>query len=162
MGSLMSRKWRHNHVALLYAIVALPWRCCISTLPANSSRSAWEYGTSVFSKTRFSSHLSFLRTCLDEKVVPYGFKIQHHSTQLSKGLQKRADKVLTSCSRQLMRTTLMEFSDRWKAANTRFTSGKVDLTTGTPEARWFTWTPKMWAWNRKSESDDVKMSRCNA
>ena len=46
---------------------------------AHQEKSTWmQMGLAAFNKTRFSSHIQFIRKCLRENIVPNGFKLKFH------------------------------------------------------------------------------------
>ena len=64
-------------------------------------------GITIFHKTRLNSHLSFIRTCFKEDVIPKGFQLSFHS-----GLSTW--RILRRCSHQLMRQTLRKYGNSLK------------------------------------------------
>ena len=68
--------------------------------------SALSFGKATFNKTRFDSHISFLRTCLDRKTIPGGFQLRFNSGQLG----NIGDRVLRNTSFKLIRRAVSNFA----------------------------------------------------
>ena len=70
-------------------------------------------GQIYFRKDSFTSHVSFISSCLRLQVIPRGFQIKFHpgfpttSTSLN-----NIDRSLSSCSRSLMRKTILDMNSR--------------------------------------------------
>ena len=48
---------------------------------------------SIFKKTRFNSHIDFIRTCLGEKLIPSGFVVSRDVGHFSPWFKKRMEKA---------------------------------------------------------------------
>ena len=68
------------------------------------------FGISTFNKTRFDSHISFIRTCLKERVIPNGFQLHFHHGNSSRFFNSKCRKTVDNCSFQLMRNVLNKYS----------------------------------------------------
>ncbi len=87
------------------------------------------YGQAVLKKTRFHSHVDFLRTCLKQKVIPKGFQTSYHGVHLSRTLQERAMKANTTHSRRLMRVSLQHFSQQMTDVGTNLVTCRETIAT---------------------------------
>ena len=85
--------------------------------------SALSYGKATFNKTRYHSHVAFLRTCLEKKAIPTGFQLSFNAGNLQNG----ADYVLRSSSFKLMRRALRGFSKCMDKENTLRITHRGDL-----------------------------------
>ena len=52
-------------------------------LPAISSNLAFRLAIHIFTKTRFSSHINFISRCLQQEVIPKGFRSNFHASMFS-------------------------------------------------------------------------------
>ena len=77
-------------------------------LPKDAEKGWINYGLHTFNKTRFSSHTSFLRRCLKDKIIPKGFQLQFHCGSTSNHLSFTNKSSMEKCSFQLMRNVLKE------------------------------------------------------
>ena len=61
-------------------------------------------------KTRFSSHIDFLSRCLRRGLIPKGFLVSFHASNLeqsnSSGYKRQVSSILKKCSRRLMASTI--------------------------------------------------------
>lgn len=86
------------------------------------------YGISVFKKTRFSSHIVFLRDCLEKKVIPKGFLVSRNTPSSVSGfIRQKIDKALSTCSRKIMKSTLHHFSLCFQKAHQELSTVKGSL-----------------------------------
>lgn len=106
---------------LLKNIVRQLWQH-VGVLPAESRTMAKQFGMSTFDKTRFSSHLGFIRRCLNMKVIPSGFKINRAPNGLPNHLANRSSRAMLTCSRRLMRTAAQHFNVRVTTASNNRTN----------------------------------------
>ena len=83
----------------------------IENFSAHTKPVAKQLGVAVFRKTRFNSHICFIRDSLRQKIIPNGFKLQHNSADLPPSFQRRNVRALGTCSRRLMKTSLSHFSN---------------------------------------------------
>ena len=96
----------------------------VKGLPAVDQTMARSYGLSIFAKTRFYSHLSFLRKCLDKDVIPNGFRISRSSNVSSYTLSRQTERATETCSRRLMRIAVRDFSARSRRADQNLIKAK--------------------------------------
>ena len=87
---------------------------------------AYNYGASIFKKTRFQSPITFIKTCLEEKLIPSGF-IVIRGGHFSPQLRRRMDKASSTFSRRLMRVSLEQFSDSFDRADGTLKAAKESL-----------------------------------
>ena len=77
----------------------------LDSFSTNIHTCAFHLGSALLSKSRSSTHINFLSTCLREKLVPNGFRIRK-----SVNVKCRSISAVVSrhdeCSRQLLRITL--------------------------------------------------------
>lgn len=88
---------------------------------------ARQLGIATFKKTRFCSHVSFLKTCMREKVIPTGLQIQHQCAGLPPPLQGRIKSTTLRCSRKLMQSYIQHFAKQARIASEDIDLNKVKL-----------------------------------
>ena len=89
---------------------------------------ARSYGISIFKKTRFASHLDFLRTCLRKKVIPKGLTVTSGDNRHFAGhLKRRIQKANLSFSRELIRANIEHFVTCLEEADSQIISAKESL-----------------------------------
>ena len=88
----------------------------VTQLPTDLRSRAIHLGSATFRKTRFNSHITFIRQCLDLKIIPKGFKLTRHDS-LPCHLLRKNEAALNTCSRRLMRTSLQHFSNCFNSAS---------------------------------------------
>ena len=91
----------------------------VAELPLAVRKHCMQYGLSVFTKTRMSSHMYFLRRCLNLKVIPHGFRIKPSVNLSSIRIQNHCDRASATYSKRLMRCTLHDMSSKLKSASQR-------------------------------------------
>ena len=74
----------------------------LDSFSTNNHTCAFHLGNALLSKSRLSTHIKFLSTCLREKLVPNGFQIRKSVNVKCRNFNA----VVNQCSRQLMRITL--------------------------------------------------------
>lgn len=100
----------------------------IDNLPQEYRNVSRNYGVSIFKKTRFGSHVNFLRRCLKKSIIPNGFRIKPTlQAGLPHHLSKRVLKAMDSFSRKLLRTSLQHFSNCLDKANHLLSNCKREL-----------------------------------
>jgi hypothetical protein len=89
---------------------------------------ARSYGLSIFKKTRFASHLDFLRTCLQRKIIPKGLTVSTGDNRSFPGhLRSRIQKASLSCSRTLIRANIEHFASCLEDADAQLSTAKENL-----------------------------------
>ena len=77
----------------------------LDSFSTNIHTCAFHLGNALLSKSRFSTHIKFLSTCLRDKIVPNGFQIRKSVNVKCRNFNAVVSR-LNQCSRQLMRITL--------------------------------------------------------
>ena len=93
-------------------------------VPNQDRAMARVYGLQIFAKTRYYSHMKFIKTCLENDIIPNGFKISSNDCFSSNHLSIVAEKAMATCSKRLMRITLKDFSFRIKYSSDKLTEAK--------------------------------------
>lgn len=88
---------------------------------------ARQLGIATFKKTRFSSHVSFLNTCMREKVIPNGLRIHLRCSGLSHPVQSRIKATAVRFSRKLMQSHIQHFASQARIASCDIDLNKVKL-----------------------------------
>ena len=83
-------------------------------------------GLATFNKTRFNSHLDFLRTCLHLGLTHKGLCPKHKCT-VSNHLIHRIQKASYSYSKQLIRICIEDFSSKFDKEDDKLRQGKIAL-----------------------------------
>ena len=83
---------------------------------------ARQLGIATFKKTRYSSHVSFLKTCLRHRVIPNGLRVHSNCSGISHPVQSRIKAAAVRFSRQLMQSHIQHF-----ASQARIASQDLDL-----------------------------------
>ena len=100
----------------------------VDELPEKYRLLGRNYGMSVLNKTRFSSHVNFLRRCLKRNVIPKGFQVQRNvPANLPTFLFRRITKATTSCSKKKLITSIQHFSHSLDKADSLLLSCKDEL-----------------------------------
>ena len=85
----------------------------LSSFPSFIQCVSLSYGKSVFAKTRFSSHLDFLKTCLRKRFIPTGFRLKFSPMNDDHGnFPYHYQRITNHCSRQLMRATIYNLQSK--------------------------------------------------
>ena len=117
--------WYHCHPHVMMKVAAeLYKKLSISMvkLPVEHRKAGMNYGKAVFSKTRMSSHIQFIRTCLHRNVIPNGFKPKHHWSFTTPSSIDSSEQAVHTLSKRIMRLKLHEFT----ASKDKF-SHRLDL-----------------------------------
>lgn len=93
-------------------------------------------GLDTFNKTRFSSHVHFLRKCLQARIIPNGFKLNFHSGTISGRLSRKLRKSTERCSFNLMRKVLEDYDKRLGLLSKNRVACKERLRSGTTQDTW--------------------------
>ena len=102
------------HGALIQTLL----RYALDTATRNNAR---DLCLATFHKTRFNSHINFLRNCLRQKVIPVGFR---RKTASNSFLNNIADHVSQTYSIRLMRQTLRDLSHKWELYDPKKSAAK--------------------------------------
>ena len=86
-----------------------------------------DYGKTVFLKTRISSHVNFIRTCLDRNVIPKGFRVRTHWQFSLPSTISNSERLGLSYCKRVMRLKLHEFSSISRRASCTLESQKQQL-----------------------------------
>ena len=98
----------------------------VSALPRSEQEVIRTYGLATFNKTRFNSHLEFLRRCLHFGVVPKGLVVKPTLT-VSSNFFGRIQKVTQSYCKQLMRICIEDYSQKLIAEGEKLIRSKESL-----------------------------------
>ena len=83
----------------------------LKPLPQSALPLAFTYAKTCFAKTKTSSHLSFLRTCIRHHIIPIGFRLRHSPSDKSNStLLRQTSALLHKTSYQLMNTHIRDLS----------------------------------------------------
>ena len=72
----------------------------------------------------------FIKTCLENDIIPNGFKISRNDDFSSNHLSRVAEKAMATCSKRLLRITLQDFSFRIKNSSNKLLKAKEHLNRG--------------------------------
>lgn len=79
-------------------------------------------------KTRYCSHISFLRQCLQSKVTPKGFQLNYHrGSTLFNTTRQRISASIKQCSTRLMKSNLAEYTQKVSDLTSERTEQKTNL-----------------------------------
>lgn len=95
--------------------------------PLQIQQRARKLGLATFDKTRFYSHISFLRKCLHEKVTPKGLQMNHFNPSLPLDISATIRSATFQCSRRIMKSYLQHFSNKVKIASEVIDVSKNEL-----------------------------------
>ena len=93
----------------------------LKKLPTIPQAIGFGYLKATLTKTRYSSHVVFLRTCIRSKLVPHGFKLHFQSQS------KRMIKILHDTSLRLMIETTRDHMQKIEKSNKQITACKTQL-----------------------------------
>ena len=116
----------------------------LNNLPSASSsvvQTSLQLATAIFTKTRFCSHKKFISTCLSRKLVPGGFELNFHASDLTPGdnsYHNNVSRILTSTSRKLMRSTLDSLLARIATLDDKICRARRQLYAITTDQRTYT------------------------
>ena len=88
---------------------------------------ARQLGVATFKKTRFSSHVVFIKTCMRDNIIPNGLRIQHKFAGLPPPLHNRIKSTTARCSRKLMQSYIHHFARQASIASDDIEVNKADL-----------------------------------
>lgn len=100
----------------------------VRPLPTFHSSLIFTYAKNVFDKTRKSSHISFLRSCLRHRVVPVGMSLKHKPSDKSNiFVCAKSAKLLQCTSFSLMKLHVSSLDREVKHISKKIEHGKRHL-----------------------------------
>lgn len=93
-------------------------------------------GLNTFNKTRFASHVQFLRKCLNARVIPKGFQLKFHSGSISGRLSHNLRKSVERCSFNLIRKVINDHDRQLNTLSKGRAECKEKLRNGTTQEKW--------------------------
>ena len=96
-------------------------------LPSIPQTIAVLYLRAVFNKTKYCSHVNFLRTCLRHKIIPNGFRLKFHTGTTTVQEQLRFTRVLHSSSFRLMRTSIARYNHKIRECDKSIKAARTQM-----------------------------------
>eukprot|EP00745_Piridium_sociabile_P023737 TRINITY_DN3707_c0_g1_i1.p1 TRINITY_DN3707_c0_g1~~TRINITY_DN3707_c0_g1_i1.p1 ORF type:complete len:909 (-),score=150.62 TRINITY_DN3707_c0_g1_i1:630-3356(-) len=99
----------------------------LHTLPTIPQSLGINYLKATLQKTRFSSHVFFLRKCVRSKTIPNGFYLKFHSSSQSSSMNSATEIILKQAGLKLMLLTIRENSRKIEQADRQIAACRRQL-----------------------------------
>ena len=124
-------------------------------LPPISSNLEFRLAIHIFTKTRFSSHINFIRRCLQHKVIPKGFRSNFHASIFSNVSNfnlkylRQIQRTQNTFSHNIMRSTIRAMCSKCYKLNKQVIECRSQLSNVCPSVLLWSIHAKIQALNSK-------------
>ena len=98
----------------------------VKNLSSTEQNTIRDYGLATFNKTRFNSHLDFLRKCLQKGTIPKGLMVKP-KLNVSKEFFGQVEKAIQSYCKQLVRICIKDCDSKFNIQHKKLQKSLEDI-----------------------------------